>query len=314
MLTALSLGQPERRFNAAELGGATGQLIDRYLQENPGATWNEAFYAVGGRGAARDQYMTPEGAVAAIPGAPQARGELRRYEKGGEQEAIEDYAARIESEKVRGRTEAEGEAALPKARERVVSKLDEVEDVFDAINLARNQANRFGATGITGALTDWFPTSPGANLNATVATIKSKLSLDALQEMRRTSPTGGALGNVSNAEGERLERNVANLENSQTKEQFLVNLATVERNYRRMIVRMKDAYDRDVKRFGKDKVPPLPWEQMTEGGPLSGPPAGLGESPGPGWVGVITPDGEYGWIPKDKWPQARDKHNFRRAE
>lgn len=74
-----------------------------------------------------------------------------------------------------------------------------------------------GITGIKGK----FPNIPGgtaANAQAQLDQLKSRIGLDTLQNMRMLSPTGGALGNVSDAEGVRLERYIAALDQAQSKE------------------------------------------------------------------------------------------------
>lgn len=71
-------------------------------------------------------------------------------------------------------------------------------------------------TGVIGA----FPNVPGSeasNAQAILNQLKSRTGLDVLQNMRMMSPTGGALGNVSDAEGRRLETYISALEKTQDK-------------------------------------------------------------------------------------------------
>ncbi|MBY5841421.1 hypothetical protein J3P71_03970 [Rhizobium leguminosarum] len=62
------------------------------------------------------------------------------------------------------------------------------------------------------------------DLDQTIATVKANTSFAKLQEMRQNSPTGGALGNVSDKEGERLERTMGNLDIAQSREVVADNL------------------------------------------------------------------------------------------
>lgn len=77
-----------------------------------------------------------------------------------------------------------------------------------------------------GRITGWMslvPNAPGggaANVQAKLNTLKSQIGFSVLQAMRDASKTGGALGNVSNQEGIRLENNLAALEQAQSAEEF----------------------------------------------------------------------------------------------
>ena len=107
-----------------------------------------------------------------------------------------------------------------------------------------------------------FPNVPGsdaANAEAILEQLKSRTGLDVLQNMRLLSPTGGALGNVSDAEGKRLETYIAALSKAQSKKamkdalQDIINYADeAERN-------LKDGFeqtfsDSDKERYGGKKV------------------------------------------------------------
>lgn len=65
------------------------------------------------------------------------------------------------------------------------------------------------------------------NTVALVQQIKSSISLGELAAMREASKTGGALGNVSDAEGRRLESAIGNLDLNQTPEQFKLTLQEI---------------------------------------------------------------------------------------
>jgi hypothetical protein len=76
-----------------------------------------------------------------------------------------------------------------------------------------------GITGITGKFPD-IPGSTAANARADLASLKAQVGFGVLQAMRNNSKTGGALGNVSDAEGKRLEAALGSLETAQSTEQF----------------------------------------------------------------------------------------------
>lgn len=81
-------------------------------------------------------------------------------------------------------------------------------------------------TGIVGALPN-IPGMEGADAQAKLNTLKSQVGFGVLQAMRNASKTGGALGNVSDAEGKRLEANLAALENAQSEKQMRESLQKI---------------------------------------------------------------------------------------
>lgn len=122
----------------------------------------------------------------------------------------------------------------------------------------RDHPGLSGITGARGAVPN-FPGSDAANADAILEQLKSRTGLDVLQNMRLLSPTGGALGNVSDAEGKRLETYIAALSKAQSKKamkdalQDIINYADeAERN-------LKDGFeqtfsDSDKERYGGKKV------------------------------------------------------------
>lgn len=101
---------------------------------------------------------------------------------------------------------------------------------MDRLAAAANEVlHHPGLEGITG----WrgkLPNAPGsdaANAEALLGTLKSQAGFGVLQDMRNNSKTGGALGAVSDAEGKRLESNLAALDKSQSLEQFKANLQKI---------------------------------------------------------------------------------------
>jgi flagellum-specific peptidoglycan hydrolase FlgJ len=79
---------------------------------------------------------------------------------------------------------------------------------------------------VTGLIGDWLKgvTPEGQNVAALLEGIKGNISKDALQAMRDASPTGGALGSVTEKELAMLQSAYGSLLQSQSKDQFLYNL------------------------------------------------------------------------------------------
>jgi hypothetical protein len=97
-------------------------------------------------------------------------------------------------------------------------------------------------TGKMGALPN-VPGSAGSDAQAKLENLKSQVGFSVLQAMRDASKTGGALGNVSDAEGKRLEANLAALQNAQSLEQFKVELGKIIKFTDEAKDRLRGAYN-----------------------------------------------------------------------
>jgi hypothetical protein len=90
-------------------------------------------------------------------------------------------------------------------------------------------------TGMGGAVAAYIPGSGARDLSNAIMTIKANLSFEALQQMRANSPTGGALGNVSDADLKLLASQVAALDYTGKKDKLKRDLALVEQHYQRLL-------------------------------------------------------------------------------
>jgi|GEM_PF-2171065 len=86
-------------------------------------------------------------------------------------------------------------------------------------------------TGMAGSIAAQVPGSEATDTRALVETVKANIGFDRLQEMRDASPTGGALGQVTERELATLQAVLGNLEFNQSKEQLLANLTRLEETY-----------------------------------------------------------------------------------
>jgi hypothetical protein len=125
---------------------------------------------------------------------------------------------------------------------------------FDRLAAAANEVlNHPGLNGITG-VRGVIPNIPGtaaADAQAKLNTLKSQVGFGVLQDMRNNSKTGGALGAVSDAEGKRLEANLAALENAQSVEQMRDSLKKIVEYAGSARGRVSDAYN--LKHSGQAK-------------------------------------------------------------
>ena len=89
--------------------------------------------------------------------------------------------------------------------------------------------------GLGGAILSNIPGTEARDFESRLTTIKANIGFDKLQAMRDASPTGGALGQVSEMELRQLNASMGNLENSQSPEQLRENLMAVREQYIRTI-------------------------------------------------------------------------------
>ena len=90
-------------------------------------------------------------------------------------------------------------------------------------------------TGLAGAFMKNIPGSNANDVAAAIETVVSSIGFDRLQAMRDASPTGGALGQVSERELGQLNASIGNLRQSQSLGAFKSNLAIVKANLQRTV-------------------------------------------------------------------------------
>lgn len=129
------------------------------------------------------------------------------------------------------------------------------------------RAKKLAAKGTTGlgSMLAGFPGTSSKDLAALLDTIKSNIGFAELQAMRDSSPTGGALGQVTERELALLQAVVGSLDQAQSREQFTANLDRLERQYQQSMAAIAAAYERD---FGQplDLGSGLPAPPMPGGG------------------------------------------------
>lgn len=118
----------------------------------------------------------------------------------------------------------------------------QADTVLSAVNNAMKQVNP-ASSGFLGGISSAIPSSPSNNLQATITTIKSNLAFTELAKMRAASPTGGALGAISDKEEELLSSTVANLGVNQSSSQLKANLQKVQDHYVSYLQSLGYGYD-----------------------------------------------------------------------
>ena len=134
------------------------------------------------------------------------------------------------------------ELALPAAKSSVDATIGDIDAQIARIkNLREHKGLQYITGGIMGRIgsTGKEATSAQADLDQIIA----KAGFDALQQMRNASPTGGALGNVSDREGKRLEASAAAMSQAQGTKAFKDKLDRFMADLERAKKSIKSAFD-----------------------------------------------------------------------
>ncbi len=130
---------------------------------------------------------------------------------------------------------------LKRQADLVVGTINEVKE------LAEKETDADPIFGITGAAVSFLPANElvqnRANMDALVTQLEARIGFDELAKMRAQSPTGGALGQVSEMELKQLNASIGSLSRSQSKEQFLYNLTKVQGEYAYILDKIKRTGD-----------------------------------------------------------------------
>lgn len=105
----------------------------------------------------------------------------------------------------------------------------------DAIQLSKQgEKEVVGAQGLVGMITQFFPGTDARKLGNTLDTLRANIGFDKLQEMRANSPTGGALGQVSNLENLLLQATSGRIDQFETPQQLqeqLIRIRHLHKSY-----------------------------------------------------------------------------------
>jgi hypothetical protein len=152
-----------------------------------------------------------------------------------------------------GRAELEVQQAQQKAIDSDNAALELINDTTAHIGKQRDEAKTFGlsgpgrtwnplsaTTGFTGALASAIPGTDAYDFKTSNRTLEARAAFGTLQEMRANSPTGGALGSVTEGELKLLEASVAAMETAQSYESYQKALSQYEGNLNRLKKRILD--------------------------------------------------------------------------
>ena len=201
------------------------------------------------RGDRREGVLTlPENPFMRATDDPVRQGEIAAAREGATQTQKDIHepgrAGDVVTSKALAEREAEKIITKPKVESALAASDVKTDLIDDTIDQAIDQTGAWTA-GFLGSATSWVPGTPAHNLENTLSTVKSNIGFDKLQEMRNNSPTGGALGQVSEFENKLLQSVWGALEQSQSPGQLKENLEKVRKQSRESWDRIKEAYKKD---------------------------------------------------------------------
>lgn len=120
----------------------------------------------------------------------------------------------------------------------VLTNIDEAQRVI--------KESKLPTSGFVGSYLKKIPGTSATDVSALVNTIRANIGFDKLQAMRDASPTGGALGQVSNQEIDFLQSTLNNLNQEQSQDQFNKQLQILENQYLQTIAKF-NAYPKEAK-------------------------------------------------------------------
>lgn len=151
-----------------------------------------------------------------------------------------------------GETKAVGDAAKPEATTSPVDTLTRVIDQLDNIYADSADNGGWGETGATGSIMRSVgPTGTAAyDLAGKIQSVNANLAFQELQKMRDNSPTGGALGQVTEQELELLRSTVANLDPNLSQDEFIRQIGIAKGAYLNALEKVDPAKAEEIKNRG----------------------------------------------------------------
>lgn len=193
----------------------------------------------------KGQGVDSEGSVIVLPGADNSTQNMSHAKETGSQQAKVENAQELKrQQQFGGGVQYKAEVSYNNAVDTLDRLKSSAQELVEAPGLP-------GITGISGSVPN-IPGSDASNAQAKLNVLKSQVSLGVLQAMREASKTGGALGNVSDAEGKRLEDNLAALDKAQSYGEFKVQLKKITEYVDQAKGRIGQAYH---SQYGGDRAP-----------------------------------------------------------
>jgi hypothetical protein len=114
----------------------------------------------------------------------------------------------------------------------------EIANVIDKAYQARDLSDDWFATGFGAGLAKNIGGTPAANVDGLLDTIGANTAFETLQKMREASPTGGALGAISERELDLLKSTISSPKQGQSDKQFRRSMQNIAQAYGRILVKL----------------------------------------------------------------------------
>lgn len=161
---------------------------------------------------------------------------------------------RIRQEGKREAADAKKYDGFVKAERAAESLIDNASVVTRRLESVKARINNKTA-GLAGAALSKIWSTEAEAIALELDSIGANIAFDKLSEMRSNSPTGGALGNVSNYEGQQLRDSVAALKNTQNPAQLRKNIDQVIERYNSIVSKTQKYLEQDRSKFRKGEQP-----------------------------------------------------------
>lgn len=232
-LDAANRGRQTATVNGVVLDVNTGQPIFQAPQQPTTGMQDYNFYADSERQAGR-QPLGPLEYEQALRSAGASRTNIDTGTVPQGYQAIRDEQGRL----IRYDPVPGGPADTTKTQEKAQANTQRssnivLEDVDRAVSAI--ESNPALTTGIIGNWSRGIGGTPANKVQNLLQTVRANSAFDRLQQMREASPTGGALGAVSDSELGLLQNAIGSLEQSNNSEDLVYNLRRVQRIYEDII-------------------------------------------------------------------------------
>lgn len=256
-LEQLKLAQDERAFQLAlkkfdaDLNGGSAENFGVNPLEGT-IDGQPAYLQVGNKGSIK-QVNLPEGwqASSQFEKVDTADGTLVINKKTNEETFIPKNLREAEAEKAAGKIEGEREGTAPERMKAATAALNDykrqnktVTENIDSV-ISEIEANPWLTAGFLGSKIAGVKGTPPYNIAKSLDTILANIGFDKLQAMREASPTGGALGQVSERENVLLQAVQGSLDQGQTPEQLIKNLKRVKQLAAEVLADREGAFNKD---------------------------------------------------------------------
>lgn len=159
-----------------------------------------------------------------------------------EKDVLDVDNARLQGAK----TQAEIDKLRADAQRKLKDYDEAANEMLNVISTARESiiaAHDPDTTGIRGFVAAKIPGTKARDLSGKLDTIGANVAFARLQKMREESPTGGAVGNVSDTDMRLLKSTIAALDQSLSKKELQKNLTKVVDVYSRILVKLPGGRD-----------------------------------------------------------------------